>query len=303
MDAKGDLRVRLAAFAWLAEQVEVHGDVLPRSLLADGFVFEDQRVPLLGPQGIFKPRVCELPLSITTTSNSPYSDAEAGPHLVSYAYRGSDPEFPDNRGLRLAMEQGLPLVYFFGAVPGQYIATWPVYVVGNDAPGLHFNISLGQASSPLVPVGSTLSRTGEDRESIQREYVTATVRRRLHQQRFRLQVLNAYREQCSICRLHHQELLDAAHIVADSEDEGDPVVSNGLALCKLHHAAFDSFFLTVRPDYTIEVRRSILEESDGPMLLVGLKQTHDQPIQLPRSRADQPDRARLERRYEFLRAS
>jgi len=54
-----------------------------------------------------------------------------------------------------------------------------------------------------------------------------------------------------------------AHIVADSEDEGDPVVSNGLALCKLHHAAFDSFFLAVRPDYTIEVRRSILEESDG----------------------------------------
>jgi len=50
--------------------------------------------------------------------------------------------------------------------------------------------------------------------------------------------------------------------------------------------------------------RSILEESDGPMLLVGLKQMHDQPIQLPRLRADQPDRARLERRYErFLRAS
>jgi putative restriction endonuclease len=98
--------------------------------------------------------------------------------------------------------------------------------------------------------------------------------------------------------------LDAAHIVADSEDEGDPVVSNGLALCKLHHAAFDSFFLAVRPDYTIEVRRSILEESDGPMLLHGLKQMHGQPIQLPRSGADRPDRERLEQRYQrFLRAS
>jgi putative restriction endonuclease len=75
-------------------------------------------------------------------------------------------------------------------------------------------------------------------------------------------------------------------------------------LCKLHHAAFDSFFLTVRPDYTIEVRRSILDESDRPMLLHGLKKTHDQPIQLPRSQADRPDRARLESRYErFLRAS
>ena len=51
---------------------------------------------------------------------------------------------------------------------------------------------------------------------------------------------------------------------------------------KLHHAAFDRHFLTVRPDYTIEVRRSILEEEDGPMLLHGLKGMHDRPIYLPR---------------------
>jgi putative restriction endonuclease len=144
----------------------------------------------------------------------------------------------------------------------------------------------------------------EDRAEIRRQYVTASFRRRLHQQAFREQVLNAYREQCSLCRLRHRELLDAAHIVADAENEGDPVVSNGLALCKLHHAAFDSFFLTVRPDYTIEVRRSILDESDGPMLRVGLKEMHDQLIQLPRSRVDRPDPARLQSRYErFLRAS
>jgi putative restriction endonuclease len=50
--------------------------------------------------------------------------------------------------------------------------------------------------------------------------------------------------------------------------------------------------------------RARLEETDGPMLLIGLKQMHDQPIQLPKSPADRPDRARLERRYErFLRAS
>ena len=304
MHAAGDLKVRLAAFEWLREQVELHGRVLPRSLLLKGFEFEGERVPLMSPQGIFKPRVCELPLSITTTPNSPYKDAEAGPYLVSYAYRGTDPELADNRGLRLAMERGLPLVYLYGALAGRYIATWPVYVVGDDRPGLHFKISVGQASRRNDIDGSGPSRASEDRDEIRREYVTATVRRRLHQQAFREQVLDAYRVQCAICRLHHQELLDAAHIVGDSEDEGDPVVSNGLALCKLHHAAFDSFFLAVRPDYTIEVRRSILEESDGPMLLVGLKQTHDQAIQLPRSRADRPDPARLQSRYErFLRAS
>jgi putative restriction endonuclease len=74
-------------------------------------------------------------------------------------------------------------------------------------------------------------------------------------------------------------------------------VSNGLSLCKLHHAAFDRHFLTVRPDYTIEVRRSILEEEDGPMLLHGLKGMHGQPIYLPREASLQPDGDRLEERY------
>jgi len=63
--------VRTAAFAFLREQSALHGDTLPRTLLARGFVFEGQRVPLLGPQGIFKPAILpELPLSITTARSS-----------------------------------------------------------------------------------------------------------------------------------------------------------------------------------------------------------------------------------------
>lgn len=97
------------------------------------------------------------------------------------------------------------------------------------------------------------------------------------------------------------ELLDAAHITPDSEDEGDPVVTNGVALCKLHHAAFDRFFFAIRPDYVIEVRPSILRETDGPMLIVGLQQIHGQRIHLPRRERDLPDRQRLERRFEDFR--
>lgn len=46
------------------------------------------------------------------------------------------------------------------------------------------------------------------------------------------------------------------------EPTGEPLVTNGLSLCKLHHAAFDRHFLTVRPDYVMEVSRSIFEEED-----------------------------------------
>ncbi len=54
-----DAQVRLAAFTFLEEQQRLAGDegVLPRKVLAEGFVYEGQRVPLMGPQGIFKPRV------------------------------------------------------------------------------------------------------------------------------------------------------------------------------------------------------------------------------------------------------
>jgi putative restriction endonuclease len=107
-----------------------------------------------------------------------------------------------------------------------------------------------------------------------------------------------------LCRLRHLELLDAAHITPDTDPEGEPHVSNGLALCKLHHAAFDGFFFTVTPEYRVEVRPSILAESDGPMLIVGLQQIHGQAIQLPSKTAQRPEQSRLERRYElFLQAS
>jgi putative restriction endonuclease len=106
---------------------------------------------------------------------------------------------------------------------------------------------------------------------IRRRYVTRLVRQRLHQRAFRERVLEACREHCSVCRLRHDELLEAAHIVADSDLEGEPVVSHGLALCKLHHAAFDAHILGVHPDYRVEIRLDVLEELDGPMLKHGLQ--------------------------------
>jgi putative restriction endonuclease len=51
----------------------------------------------------------------------------------------------------------------------------------------------------------------------------------------------------------------------------------------------------------VEVRRSVLEESDGPMLVVGLQQIHGQLIHLPSRSSNRPDPARLEGRYELFR--
>jgi len=79
-----DGRVRLRAFEFLTEQTQLHGEVLPRETLAAGFELEGMRVPLIGPQGIFKPAILpEMPLSITTVPvvegrERPYED-DLGP--------------------------------------------------------------------------------------------------------------------------------------------------------------------------------------------------------------------------------
>lgn len=50
-----DAQIRLAAFSFLDGYTLTHGELVPRSVLASGFVFNGERVALVGPQGIFKP--------------------------------------------------------------------------------------------------------------------------------------------------------------------------------------------------------------------------------------------------------
>ena len=68
---------------------------------------------------------------------------------------------------------------------------------------------------------------------------------------------------------------------------------NGLALCSLHHGAFDANILGVTPDYRIEIREDVRREKDGPMLIHGLQTFHGAKIELPSRRSAWP-------RPEFL---
>lgn len=293
-----DKRVRLAAFDWLDQQIRIHGEVLPRSILLEGFELDGQRIPLMSPaQGIFKPRVlAEMPISIMTSPKSSYDDHMAADGLLRYSYRGTDPSHRDNVGLVKAMQTGTPLIYFHGVIPGKYMVERPIFIVGADPVTLTFRVAVDEPAFMDIYARKEVAIGESDIE--RRRYITATVRQRLHQAAFRERVLAAYRDQCALCQLKHAELLDAAHIIPDIEAAGEPAVSNGLSLCKLHHAAFDSFFLGIRPDYVIQVRRDVLQEEDGPMLIHGLQELHERKIILPRSRIHHPSRENLRMRFE-----
>ncbi|MQA87655.1 MAG: HNH endonuclease [Streptosporangiales bacterium] len=171
-----------------------------------------------------------------------------------------------------------------------------MWLVADEPEHLQFAVAVDMAQRLVAP-GDTL-------DTDRRQYVQRLTRLRLHQQVFRARVLQAYARTCAMCRLRVVDLVDAAHILPDGHPRGAPVVPNGLALCKIHHAAFDRHILGIRPDFVIQVRRDILRETDGPMLRHGLQEMVGVRVLLPSSPRAHPDRERLRERYEmFCRAS
>lgn len=293
-----DWLVRQSAFRYLEQLTGEFGDILPWGPLHQGFEFNGERVTLVGMPGIWKPATLGLPLSIRTSWKDPYGDATGDDGLLQYRYFGSDPEHPDNAGLRRCHVEGRPLVYFRAEEKGWYSAIWPLVLVHDDPAALTFTAACEDVEALKPGIAPAAA------DDVRRAYVTRMAMVRLHQARFRQRVLHAYSTRCSVCRLHHRELLDAAHILGDRHERGEPVVRNGLALCKIHHAAFDTNILGIRPDHVVEIQTRVLEERDGPMLRHGLQSLHGARLmQVPRRAEDRPDPVRLEERYEQFRAA
>jgi len=187
-DQLHDARVRTAAFEWMREQVDRHGDVLQRNHLLRGFEVYGQRVPLVSAaQGIFKPKVLQLPLSIMTTPKGPYDDGFGPDNILQYRYRGTDPSHPDNVGLRNVAKRRLPLIYFHGVVSGKYLSVWPVFVIDEDPAHLSFLVLVDDADhiGLSIDTEASLLEVHEPADEGRRRYLTSLVRRRLHQRAFR----------------------------------------------------------------------------------------------------------------------
>jgi putative restriction endonuclease len=296
-----DAQVRAAMFAFLDRLTAAHPEGIPSAQL-NTFTVAGRALKLVVQPGIWKPAGLDGALTIRTTFTAPnqlppYEDDISAGGLVKYAYRGIDPQHSDNRALRTALNEQLPMAYFIGVAPAVYQAQFPVYVVGERPDEHAFLIAVDEAQR-FIDV-ETLDRLTADRRS----YFERLVRQRLHQPVFRARVLQAYETQCAMCRLRHADLLDAAHIVRDVDEGGLPVVPNGLSLCKIHHAAYDRNMIGVRPDLRIEVRRDVLEEVDGPMLRHGIQEMAGVRLTVPRQLAARPNPENLDRRYQEFRAA
>lgn len=91
-----------------------------------------------------------------------------------------------------------------------------------------------------------------------RRLVLSQIVRKYRATDFRKRVLGAYEHRCAACGVQ-LELLDAAHIIPVAADTSTDETKNGIALCKLHHAAYDRNLISFDESYKIEVSTS--EES------------------------------------------
>jgi putative restriction endonuclease len=265
-----DELIRQAAFSHLDDLLS-RFSTLSHLQIAEGFQYHGKRIPFINPQrGIFKPQSMKFLLSIRTVfpSNGKrvwYDDQRevhqqiyANEEKIDYSFMGDNPQSADNQWLKIAFENQIPIIYFLGIAPQQYCPCYPTYIAGWDAENLKAEVVFGiegTLSKSLPSVGT------------ERRYALSMVKQRLHQSTFRAALLQAYGGRCAFSGLPETRLLDAAHIISDKDQAlGQPIITNGVLLSKIHHAAFDAHLIGLDPDFKLHVSDYLLSQQDGPML-------------------------------------
>lgn len=261
-------------------------------------------------RGIWNPKHLASTLSVVSdaehggrvwgSSGKTYSDRinpETG--LLEYSFQAGDPTTGTNAKLRAAIATRLPIFVLRKYGPNFYVPIFPSYVVGEDLDRQIVYIAMDE--------GLGAAHQGGGGGRLDKSYVERLMRQRVHQPMFRARVMRAYQREpagggarrpaCAICALGHAELLDAAHILPDSSVDGVAHVTNGIALCKIHHAAYDRNFLGISPDYVVRVDAELLAEVDGPMLRHGIQEMDGSRLLLPMHSKDWPSKEALDQRF------
>ena len=301
-----DAKMRMTAFEQVQRSNDLHEGLTANDLTA-GFYYEGNRIPLVNlRRGIFKPRKMRYLLSIKTVFPVPgrkvwYDDQREihrrvieSEDTLDYAFMGQDPNAADNQWLLEALKSQVPVIYFLGIAPGRYQAIIPAFISDWDPNALIARVVFGVPNQDNISIPQSIQ---------ERRYALRVVKQRLHQSSFREAVIAAYNGRCAVSGLPERRLLDAAHIISDKNElMGQPVITNGLPLSKIHHSAFDSNLIGINPDYQLHVSERLLSQNDGPML-ESFKQLNGNKLRLPTRLIDYPDRERLAVRFEEYKAS
>lgn len=151
--------------------------------------------------------------------------------------------------------------------------------------------SVSELIEPTPEIERSFLDNASDEIAASRRYDLVETMRAYRESRFRPAVLRAYRNQCAVCGCA-LKLVDAAHIIPVSHPRSTDVVTNGLALCRLHHGAYDNALLGVQSNYHIVVNPAAerrLVDLGLHMGLEAFKSTLPKMITLPNVSDVRPD--------------
>lgn len=127
-------------------------------------------------------------------------------------------------------------------------------------------------------------------QNVERKTTIVSVSKKLRDVSFRKRILTAYGFHCAVCGVQ-LKLVEAAHIIPVNHDNGTDETRNGLALCALHHKAYDQALIAIVEDYSVQINRSRVVELQAQKLsdgLVKFSQDLRPIIILPPSISDRP---------------
>jgi len=299
-----ELALVKAAFEHVKTLERLYGDSIPSVAIEQGFRFNGEKVLLMNRAGgIFKPRQMQHGvLSIKTTiprkgaSANIYNDHSVDDGYYQYSLQQGDPYGGRNKCLWQAFENKQPFIYFHAIAPAVYQALWPCFIEDISAVDGYAKILVGSVQSNGLSDEGNYPVPNE----IESRYLVRETKVRLHQSSFRAAVLGAYKSRCAITGIAEPRLIEAAHIVPDSQVAGNQLVNNGIALSNLHHRAYDRNLLGIDGDYRIHISSDIREHSSNDFLDRAFIVCDKQVLRLPVSKELYPDRDSLAERFEVF---
>ena len=314
LDLVTDHEIRAAAFA-LVRRLQDENGGLSRDDLYNGVQWRGRRIRLDGHvQGIWKPKEMDGLLSIKTAwprqrTGRPdtYPDQrqalrEHFEHrdVLEYSFMQNNPNHRHNQLLHDAWRRRIPIIYLIASYPAFYQAFFPAFIVDWDSVTLKTRVAFGFESPPET--------------ENERRIGIAIARRQYDHAAFRENVLSAYRETCAVSGVMGRSHVGVAELAPSYGPAADAAAtaSAGVALSKLHRAAFEADLLGIDADGRLHVaHRADLYRSGTTSrrqpestVITALREINGARIQLPENPSHRPDRELLDLRYQqFLRAN
>lgn len=214
---------------------------------------------------------------------------------------------PPLRAITLAMKpEVLPL--FFAELSAHFTQTgsWDSEAIDQiqETARRYYNVNAEIRNEAIQPIGGVAGDAGPAEKEIRR-VVARAVMQPVRHWRFAQSVQRAYGYRCAACDVQ-LELVEAAHIDPVENLDSSDDISNGLALCALHHKAYDQGLLEISADGSIRITQSKLDDLSASLRDGGIEAFRlalRSRIRLPEDSQHWPRSEHFERRAKFRRSS